>query len=71
MPKYRVCFTRDVTESCFVDVLAASEEGAIDAAHEAVGHDYSNATFELDEMSCGTTPPYVSDVEEQEEPTNA
>lgn len=66
MPKFRVWFTRDVTESCYVDVTADSAEDAPDVARGEAGDGFSNVNFELDEMSCGTTAPYVSDVEVQD-----
>lgn len=64
MPKFRVWFTREVTESAWIVTEAADKEAAVDEAIALAGDGFKNVQFELDEMSCGKELPYVSDVED-------
>jgi nicotinamide mononucleotide (NMN) deamidase PncC len=60
MPKFTVILTRDVTESCVIEVEADSEEVAAEMAHEALSQGEGDWT--VDDGSCGTSSPYITDI---------
>lgn len=58
---YRVIVTREVTESAFMVITADSPEAA---EEEALRWATNGVSWEVDEMSCGKEPPYVTHIEE-------
>lgn len=64
MPKFTVILTRDITESCVIEVEATNIRDASDLAMQKLG-ETDNPGWEVDDGSCGTSPAYITDVSEE------
>jgi len=62
MPKYTILLTRDITESCVVEVEADNMTAASYAAMDLVHG--SSHEWTVDDDSCGIYPAYITDITE-------